>query len=434
MTARSGLSYELLLEVGVAAMNVWLVTVAETMPVIDVGDRKMRTALLGEALSDRGHEIVWWNSTINHRHKKKYFDRDTEIEWKPGFVVRMIDGPLYHRNISPARSLNHIVVAYRFVRQILKAAPPDIIYCSLPTPELAAAAVWYGGKVGCPVVVDVRDLWPDELVERVSSGTIRRMLSIPMAPMLWATKYALRNASGITAVSPSYLAWAQARAMPRDPSHDKVFYIGYPKLSPRDAAAEEIRRCLIEQGVVPQSKIFLFVGTFNQGVDVEAMVSAARTLAAKGRTDIQIVVAGEGERKDWLVENSKELSNLIYVGWQSRDCIQELLRLAWVGLVAYRPHSQVSLSNKFFEYASGALPMLFSLEGDAKQLIETNDMGCHFRAGSSGALTDTIERYADDEALRNRQSRNTAAFFAAHCDAEVIYPDLAIYLEQLATS
>ncbi len=434
MTARSGSSYELLSEIGVATMNVWLVTVAETMPVIDVGDRKMRTALLGEALSDRGHQIVWWNSTINHRHKKKYFDRYTEIEWKPGFVVRMIDGPLYRRNISPSRYLNHIVVAYRFVRHILKAAPPDIIYCSLPTPELAAAAAWYGRKVGRPVVIDVRDLWPDELIARASSPTLRRVLSVVMAPMSWATKFALRNARGITAISPSYLAWARARATRRDGSRDRVFYIGYPKLGQRDEAAKEIRQRLIASGVAPERKIFLFIGTFTQGIDIEVMVSAARILAEKRRADIQIVIAGEGERKDWLVENSRGLPNLIYVGWQSRDGIQELLRLAWVGLGAYRAHSNVSLGNKMFEYASGALPVLMSLGGDARQLIESNDLGCHVRAEDAQALADAIERYTDDRELRARQSRNSAAFFAGECDAEVIYPQLADHLERLAWS
>ena len=129
-------------------MIVWLVTVGETMPAIEVGDRKMRTSLLGETLSGRGHEVIWWNSTINHRYKRKYFDRDTDVVWKPGFLIRFIDGPLYRRNISLRRYLNHLVVAYRFIRQIRRIAPPDIIYCSFPTPELAAAAVWYGRRVG----------------------------------------------------------------------------------------------------------------------------------------------------------------------------------------------------------------------------------------------------------------------------------------------
>lgn len=415
-------------------MNIWLVTVAETMPVIDLGDRKMRTALLGEVLSDRGHEIVWWNSTINHRYKKKYFNEDTDLQWRPGFVVRMLDGPLYRRNISPKRYLNHLVVAYRFIRHVLRAAPPDIIFCSMPTPELAAAAVWYGRKVGRPVVIDVRDLWPDELTARISSPFIRRILSMMMAPMYWTAKYALRNANGITAISPSYLAWAQARAAPRDNAHDRVFYIGYPKLGPRDASAGETRRRLMELGVVPEQKIFLFVGTFTQGIDVEVMVSAARILAAAGRSDIQIVVAGEGERKDWLVENSQGLPNLVYVGWQSREGIQELLRLAWVGLGAYRAHSNVSLGNKIFEYASGALPVLISLEGDARQLIESNDIGCYVTAEDAPALATTILRYAEDTMLRDRQSRNAAAFFSAHCDAEAIYAELAEFLERLATS
>lgn len=414
-------------------MMAWLVTVAETMPAIEVGDRKMRTALLGEVLCSRGHEVIWWNSTINHRYKRKYFERDTDIVWKPGFLVRLIDGPLYRRNISLRRYLNHFVVAYRFLRRIRRIAPPDIIYCSLPTPELAAAAVWYGRKVGRPVVIDVRDLWPDEFTARVSSRAIRRVLSWATAPMLWATEFALRKSNGITAISPSYLAWAQSKANRHSGPNDRVFYLGYPKLGPGGAQARDVRARLIEAGVVPERRIFLFVGTFTQGIDVEVLVSAARILAEKGRDDIQIVIAGEGERKDWLLEHKRGLANLVYVGWQAREGIEELLRLAWVGLGAYRRHSNVSLGNKIFEYASGALPVIIALEGDARQLIETNDMGCHVPAEDARSLADTIERYADDVTLRSRQSENASRFFAAHCDADVIYPELAEFLERLAS-
>lgn len=330
------------------------------------------------------------------------------------------------------RYLNHLIVAYRFLKRIRRIAPPDIIYCSLPTPELAAVAAWYGRKVGRPVVIDVRDLWPDEFTARASSRAMRRILSVATAPMLWATKFALRNSDGITAISPSYLAWAQSKARRGTRPYDRIFYLGYPKLGPVDAESREVRQGLIDLGVTPERRIFLFVGTFTQGIDVEVLVSAARILAGKCRDDIQVVIAGEGERKDWLLEHKRGLANLIYVGWQSREGIEELLRLAWVGLGAYRSHSNVSLGNKIFEYASGTLPIIISLEGDARQLIETNDMGCHVPAEDALSLADAIERYADDIALRTRQSENAARFFAAHCDAEVIYPELANFLERLA--
>ena len=410
-------------------MKCWLVTVGETMPAIHAGDRKMRTSLLGEELVRRGHSVIWWNSTVNHRHKTKYFEEDTDIDWQPNFRIRLLNGPIYHRNISLRRYVNHLVVAYKFLKRAKSEARPDFIYCSLPTPELAAAAVRYGRRAGVPVVVDVRDLWPDELHARLSSKYLRLMGRILTGPMSLATSYALKNSKGITAISPSYLAWAIRRSGGGHGDRDRIFYLGYPRLRAPTAESDAVKARFQELGLNPSSKIFLFVGTFTQGIDVEALVDAARELLRRGRGDIQIAIAGEGERKDWLVENSRQLSNIVFVGWQPRAGIEELLRMSWVGLGAYRRHSNVSLGNKIFEYASGRLPVLISLDGDARQLVEDNDFGAYVSPENGVEWATQIERYADDLNLRARQSANAAKFFASDCEAEAIYPRLAAFLE-----
>ena len=42
---------------------------------------------------------------------------------------------------------------------------PDLILCSYPTIELSVEAVRYGRTHGIPVVLDVRDLWPDIVLD-----------------------------------------------------------------------------------------------------------------------------------------------------------------------------------------------------------------------------------------------------------------------------
>jgi len=39
--------------------------------------------------------------------------------------------------------------------------PPHIILCTLPTIDLYFATTIYGKKVRVPVVLDIRDMWPD---------------------------------------------------------------------------------------------------------------------------------------------------------------------------------------------------------------------------------------------------------------------------------
>lgn len=404
------------------------------MPALQSGDRQMRTSMLGEALTQRGHEVIWWNSTMNHRRKQKYFDRDTDIRCNSQFLIRLLNGPLYTRNISIRRYLNHLVVALRFLVRAHAETQPDIIFCSFPTPELAAAAVYYGRRKGVPVVVDIRDLWPDELYGQLPKGVVRlaaRMLAIPMTLL---ARYATRSCLSITAISPSYLSWAHQRAGRSPGQNDRIFYFGYPCMTTPNDQLRAATAQLIRQGVNPQKKIFAFVGTFAQGIDIEAIVAAARELQTRNRNDIQVVIAGEGERKDWVVRNCQDLANAAYVGWQSRAGIEALLRLAWAGLGPYRAHSRVSLGNKIFEYASGGLPVLISLAGDARDLVETYDFGCFVRPEDGSAWATSMERYVDEPDMRNRQSSNARRFFSEKCDAERIYSDLSAFLEGLAST
>src|SRR5687768_8574948 len=94
-------------------MLIWLLQISEPLPV-DASAKKLRTAYLAERLVDRGHSVVWWASTFNHLRKRWYFDRDTQVEVRPGLNITALKGIGYSRNISVRRLVDHRIISRKF--------------------------------------------------------------------------------------------------------------------------------------------------------------------------------------------------------------------------------------------------------------------------------------------------------------------------------
>lgn len=411
-------------------MRIWLLTVGETLPMLDEEARKMRTALLALELVSRGHEVVWWTSTIDHLRKRELSKVSFTKQWQEALTVEFLAGPMYTRSLSLRRYLNHIVVALRFMRAARKSRRPNIIVASYPTPELAAAAAYVARRINVPLIVDVRDLWPEELLAQLS-GPLRWIGIIATLPMFFLRRYAFRRARSISAVSPSYAAWASRKAGRVLEESPEVFTLGYQSNISRDGHEFAVSR-LADRGVDFRRPIFSFVTSLNEGADIQMIVDAARLLERRA-THVQIVIAGAGESASRLQQMISNLATVRYVGWIDASEIGALLSASLAGLILYKGHSQVSLSNKLFEYLSFGLPIILSLGGDARLLVEKEKIGTHVPPGHAHALADAIEDLLKDPATRREQAERAGKLFEKHFRAESVYSGFADYIERRAS-
>lgn len=420
-------------------MKVWLVKVGETMPMLDSSDRPMRMSNLALELAKRGHEVTWWTSTMNHRTKTLWFPKDTTVSWVPNVEIRLLHARAYARNISISRYLNHLEVASRFAAQAILEPPPDIVVAALPSPEVAAAAVAFANSRRIPSVVDVRDLWPDEIHSQVPLWS-RGLAKIATMPMEVAARRACSGATSIVGVSPSYVNWGVAKAGRQANERDRVFFLGAPpvlksmeradNLSHSESRASSWARQI---GIDPGKRIFLFVGTFVGSKDASTVVRAAATLHRTARLNWQIVIAGDGPNLPKVRDLARGLDKVLLVGRVDQEQLSYLLRTSYAGIAAYSRRSRVSIGNKLFEYLSGGLPVLSSSEGDARELIENEDVGLYWPAGSSGHLVKAMLMLMDTPSLYARQRINALQLYQHVGNKEKVYPAFADYLEQIST-
>lgn len=410
-------------------MKVWLIKIGEILPV-EPGQTLIRNGLLAKTLASQNHEVTWWASSFSHQHKRYLFDTPRVIQVQPNLELRLLFGPPYHKNVSPQRILHHLVVAQNFAREARSASKPDIIFCSLPTLELAEQALSYGQTMGVPVIIDVVDTWPDVYL------TILPSVLRPAGRLaLWSEFQRLQkvcsSADALTGVSKTYLDWALKHAGRSLDRFDGVFPLGcsmnpLSKLAVKGTSSAQVRA---KYGASSQDLLVTFVGIFGASYDLETVVETAKILAQRNVRDVRFVLAGTGDKMKRLLHMAQGLTNVIFPGWLAEQPMRELLYASSVGLAAYTQDALQSLPNKPFEYMAAGLPMLSSLTGELEQLIRTEGIGLQYRSGDHASLAKQIHWCRDNPDQLKLMSDQAYRVFEARYDSTKIYEKLAAHLE-----
>lgn len=351
------------------------------------------------------------------------------MEVESGLEIQFLHGRMYTKNVSVARLLNHLEIARQFRRLSTREGTPDVILSSYPTIELCDEAVQYGTRHNVPVLLDIRDLWPDEMSAHIPAR-LRSLAPIVLWPVYHRARRSLSGASGIIAISRTYMDWARRLAGRSTGPCDLWVPFGYQLPDRARPIPPEIEAKLLSAGVNPSRKIVWFSGTFVGSIDLGTAIEAARLLA--GRSDFQFVLTGSGENEAIWREQARGLGNVVFTGWAGRDELAWLSKHAWLGLGAYKRNALMSLPNKLFEYMSAGLPILSCLEGEARELIEHYDIGRSYRAGSCDDLAARIQEIGANSALRTRLAVNALSAFREHFTAELVYGRFADHLERCA--
>ncbi len=409
-------------------MNIWLMTVGEPLPKFNSANRALRTQVLAQTLSARGHNVTWWTSTFDH-FGKVHFPIESEIVNIDNiYNLQFIHGVEYKKNISWQRFMNHWQIARDFTAKSAKFDRPDVIICSLPTLELSDAAVKFGRKIGCPVILDVRDLWPDEIVARfpVALQALGRMLVLPLTRM---SKRAAIGATAIVGVSRAYLDWGLAHAGRGKGPCDAVIPLGHPGRSPTVPSDNGALARLVALGVDPSKTIIASVGTFGNSVDLGTVIDASNIM---DRDDVQFVFAGTGDRDVEWRDMARNNPRIIFTGWVGGAEIAALLEHAKIGLVSYRPGTLIAMPNKIFEYLCYGVPLMNSIPGEAATLVRDNGVGLNYEAGNIADLTRALTSLLADQPRHHQMAAAASALFATAFSSASVYGRYSDLIETVA--
>ncbi len=402
-------------------MHIWLVTIGEPLS-ISGESRKLRTGVFANYLQARGHEVTWITSKFDH-YSKRYFTPSDALQHN-GIRYEFLNGRPYSKNISLARFHNHRQIARDFERRSNRWPEPDVAVCSFPPIELCDSVIAYTASRDIPCVIDIRDLWPDELMRRIPA-VLSPVGEVLTAPLRRAVRRIMRNAAAIIGVSQTYLDWGLRHSGRIGDRNDRVIPLGYAD----SEAARQQREARASGRMAHENAGFFFAGAFNNSVDLDAVIDAFAQMPSAAVT---ATLAGTGDKFSAWVEDARDDSRIQFPGWIDPVQLAALAAGADVGLVCYKPESLVAMPNKIFEYMSFGLPMINSIPGEAARMVEEKGIGLNYDAGDVTGLAACIASLAEDREMRRQMSRRSAALFEACYTSERVYGAYAKLVESLA--
>ncbi len=241
-----------------------------------------------------------------------------------------------------------------------------------------------------PFVFEVRDLWP-ELPREM--GVITNPLVLwAMSALEWASYHAARACIGL---APGIVRGIERRGI----SPDRIHLVpnGCDLELFGAAAAAKWRPA----GVSESDLMAVFTGAHGIANGLDAVLDAAAVLKARGRSDIKLVLIGEGRMKSSLVARAEAegLDNCIFHPPVPKVELSGLMQASDAGLMilANVPAFYFGTSpNKFFDYIASGIPVLCNYPGWVTDLIAENQCGISVRPGDPGRFADALSRMADE--------------------------------------
>jgi len=418
-------------------MRVWLINPGEPLPTDSRGVRVNRTGQLAEALVSRGHDVVYWASNFNHFTRRNRFPSETVLQNGERYQLRLLGGLGYTKTASFRRIAHHYWLAHRFSRCAPTVPRPDLIYSTVGPVETCVAAAKYARPRGLPLVLDIRDLWPDvllDLVPRWARGPARLALS----PMYRGIRYACRNATAIIATSPRFLDWAVAKANRPHRPLDRYFPQAYESKPPSKDLLDGARQFWQGHGLddAGSQLVACFFGGLGRYFEMPTVIEAARRLRNDGRS-IRFVLCGAGDNLARYRQMAEGVDNVIFPGWVGLPEIWTLMRMSSVGLAPYVASENWvdNLTTKPIEYLSAGLPVIVSRETRAVcELVRQNQCGMIYENENAEHLAEVLAALDDDQEQLGCLSRNAKRLYESQFTVEIVFSQMVDHLERIKDS
>lgn len=402
-------------------LKIWTIQIGEPVPIRPV--REMRTAQLSRALAARGHDVVWWASAFDHFSKSWIGSGDEEHCLSPNLRVRLLAGCGYRSNVSLRRFLDHRLVARAFRATASSLPLPNLVIASMPTHDLAFEAYRLCAAHRIPLVVDVRDPWP-HILSDVLPAPLRPLARLALAHDVKMVRKLIFGAQSVTSMMPSLLRWAQETSGRKPGPQDRVFYLGAEPLRP----VKQPNNPMLSSLGDGSGPVFCFIGTF--GVNYEPSI-IARVARRMRDVPCRFVLAGEGDYSSAVAKLSEGLPNVMLPGWVDNVDIAWILQHSTAAIIPSNTGLD-ALPNKLFTYLSGGVPVMSSLPGDAREIIEREQVGLHFSVNDEIALEQKLRLMLAKPSLLAEMQRNVRRFFSESLESKKIYQQFAEHVEQVA--
>ncbi len=416
---------------GIKPYKITIIKNTVCFPSDGVGFRFLRSGVYAKYFFENNYETSWIVSSFDHfqkQHRTKAQCCEKKISFDDALI--MINTPGYKKNTSILRLFDHFVFAVKLFIKLWKEENPKLIQCAYPTPEESFVSVLFGKIYKIPVVIDIRDKWPDVFLDIKNNSLMARITMLPYRLM---QKYVMKNAYALMAANDDFLQWGLRAGKRTATKRDLVSYI--PFEIPLISEKENLEADNLLQAVDYRKGDILitFAGTIGHMFDFSTVKSIVKRAQVEG-VSIKIIICGDGDTKEELEEEFSTFPNVYLPGHVSSNVVFSLLLKSTLLLAPYKQMDNFKnhITNKIVEYAAAGKPILSSMQGFSKDLIEDREFGSTYLTGDD--LWAVVKKYVANPDLIKKHGQSSLSTYHEIFSPDILLRDLEEHFSNLVTN
>ena len=286
--------------------------------------------------------------------------------------------------------------------------PFDVVVAVSPPITMAFAARLAALCHGCPMVLNVQDVFPDVAI---TVGALNSRQLIGLARRLERTAYRAADAVTVLSTDLQENITTKVAGLSRPPMVETIpNFVDTDNLRPLDRLTEYRR-----ENRLGDRMVVMYAGNLGHSQSLDLMVEAARR--HRNRDDLVYVINGGGVRAEEITAVAGGLQNLIVIGYQPAERLAEVLATGDIHVVPLRTGlASASVPSKAYSAMAAGRPIIASVDQgtEVARMVADADAGLAVPPDDPDAFTAAVEYLAGDVELRTRMGVN-ARVWAEKC-------------------
>lgn len=295
-----------------------------------------------------------------------------------------------------------------------RVGPQEVVMVESPPLFLGISGLIISWVKRAQLVFNVSDLWPESAV---ALGVIRNRFLVKLST--WLEEFIYRHSVLITGQTQGIVQNIGSR-FPSKPvalitnGVDAGIFSGVKQADLETKVKKELG--------VEGAFVVGYAGLHGLAQGLETAIEAAQILSP--HTDIVFLLLGDGPEKANLerVAETLKLRNVHFYPGQPREKILQIIPTFDVALIPLRKLAlfKGALPSKMFEAMAAAVPVVVSVDGEARILVEKAQAGICVEPGDPQAMADAILRLYRDREYQERLGQNGRNYVLEHFDRRKI--------------
>ena len=313
------------------------------------------------------------------------------------------------------RMFNFVSYFLKALLAALRLPKPDVVIATSPQIFCGYAGVWYKRLRGVPLVIEIRDIWPESMgavganIPKIAYWGLERI-----------EKAMYKKCDRLVTVGEGYFERLAEKGVPKEKMSIVMNGTDLAVYSPREKNAELLKKYGLEGKFVVS-----YIGTVGMACGLEVVLDAAEKLACLQsqansadsaslrlcvKKDVVFVIVGDGAHREKLEGEAKKrgLANVVFTGRQPKSSMPDWVSSSDASLVHLKKTELFTtvMPSKIFESAGCKRPIIMGVDGFAKKLVMDAHAGLDMTPESADSLVECAEKLAGDAELCKQLGEN----------------------------